>query len=228
MAVRTSMLALIATTRAFVGDVATPVDLQDQDVQDALDAAREEVRYELLSPMPDIQPGQNGSTNANFVWASYQSDYRYWENDVVLQGINTATGLPWAILSPATFEYIPGKWTMSVVLPAIATPPGQFPPVWATGKVYDVYAAAAELLERRIALRSFSMFDFTADGRSMHLNQVLDRWEKLREGYVAKSWNHTVELVRSDLAADYGHPHSASNNLLPDALSDAARGRGGY
>ena len=229
------MSSLIATTRQLIGDVATPQDFADQDVQDVLDAHRAEVRYELMKPMPDIQPGQNGSLVAQFVWASYQSDFQYWESDVVIQGMNTSTFQPWVILAPTTFEYIPGKWTFAVTLPNIATPPGQFPPVYATGKVYDIYAAGADLLDRRIALRSLTTFDFTSDGQSFRISQVLDRWERMRARMIAKSWNQVVEIIRTDLAPDIQHGRTPvldtdlqSNYLLPGVLgADVTRGNNG-
>lgn len=235
MAVRSSMAALIASTRQLIGDVATPQDFLDQDIQDVLDANRDEIRYELLSPMPDIQPGQNGSLAATFVWASYQSDFQYWETDVVIQGVDVPTGKSWVILTPVTFEYIPGKWTFAVTLPNIATPPGQYPPVFAVGKVYDLYGAAAMLLERRVALKSATVFDFTADGRQMRLGQILDRWERLARTYWGHAWIRTLDLVRTDIAPDRGVPtvpilsDAQSNQLLPGVLgADVTRGNGGY
>ena len=235
MAVRSSMSALIATTRQLIGDVSTPQDFQDQDVQDVLDGRRAEVRYELMTPMPDIQPGQNGSFVASFVWASYQSEFQYWESDVVIQGMNTSNNQPWVVLTPVTFEYIPGKWTFAVTLPQIATPPGQWPPVYATGKAYDIYGAAADLLERRIALRSFTTFDFIADGRSVRLSQIIGTWERLRDRYITKSWNRVLEVIRTDLAPDIEHGRTPvldtdlqSNYLLPGVLgADVTRGNNG-
>lgn len=235
MAVRASMAAIIATTRQLIGDVASPQDFADQDVQDVLDAHRAEVRYELLQPMPDIQPGQNGSFVAQFVWAAYQSEFQYWESDVVIQGMNTSTFQPWVIITPVEFDFINGRWTFSVTLPNIATPPAQIPPIYATGKVYDIYAGAADLLDRRIGLRSLTMFDFTSDGQSFRISQVLDRWEKLRGIYVGKSWNRVVEIIRTDLAPDIEHGRTPvldtdlqSNYLLPGVLgADVTRGNNG-
>lgn len=234
MAVRSSMASLIATTRQFIGDPAGPTaDFVDQDVQDALDAHRDEIRYELLNPMPDIQPGQNGDLVAQFVWASYQSQFQYWEGDVVIQGLNTATNEPWYLLTPTTFEYINGKWTFAVTLPNIATPPGQYPPVYAVGKVYDVYATAADLLERRIALHAFTSFDFTSDGASMRLSQVIATWERLRASYLGKAWIQVMTIERSDLAPDTGLGYTpvltdgqSGNHLLPGVLGANVVGNG--
>lgn len=234
MGVRSSMASLIATTRQLIGDVSSPQDFDDQGMQDVLDAHRTEVRYELMRPMPDIQPGQGGSFVSQFVWASYQSEFQYWESDVVVQGLNTTTNQPWVILTPTTFEYINGKWTFAVTLPNIATPPGQYPPVYAVGKVYDIHAAAADLLERRIALRSFTTWDYTGDGVTLHLSQILATWERLREAYIAKSWNQIITIERTDLAPanDSGGTPVLStdaqngNHLLPGVLGAYVTGSG--
>ena len=227
MAVRSSMSSLIAATRQLIGDVSTPQDFLDQDIQDVLDAYRDEVRYELLHPMPDIQPGENGSLVAQFVWASYQSEFQYWESDVVIQGLNTGTNEPWFVLTPASFEYIPGKWTFTVTLPALATPPGQYPPVYATGKVYDLYTASAALLERRIALWAFKLFDASVDSQSFKRSQIIGTWERLRDRYIAQGWNRVLRLERTDLAPGAGIDGSTpvmstdgepSNALLPGVL----------
>src|SRR5690349_21055538 len=123
MAVRTSMTELIQRVRLLIGDVTTPYDLQDQDIQDVCDAHREDIRYELLSPAPDIQPPQGQSSTAEFVWAAYFSEFGYWENDVVLQGQDTTTHQPWKLLTPTLAEPIVGRWAFAVTLPSIATPP---------------------------------------------------------------------------------------------------------
>lgn len=218
------MAAIISRVRQLVGDVTTPQDFTDQDVQDVCDAYRADIRYELLAPAPDIQPGQNGATTANFVWAAYFSDFQHWEDDVVLQGLNVSTGQAWVLLTPTVSEPIVGRWTFAVTLPSIATPPAQYPPVWATGKVYDLYAIAAMLLRRRIGLRSLTMFDFASDGQSFKVGSVLDRWERLAASYLSMSWNRSVDLVRTDLAADQG----ARPGLLPNVLAPGITGPEGY
>lgn len=227
MAVRSSMQDLVARVRQLVGDVSAPQDLTDQDIQDACDANRADVRYELLNAAPDIQPPQPGpSGNAQFVWATYFSDFQHWESDVVLQGMvtnNGATSAPWVVLTPVSSDLISGKWTFAVTLPSIATPPSQFPPVYATGKAYDIYAAAASLLERRIAIRSFTTFDVTTGGTTLRLGSILDRWEKLAQSYWGRAWVGMMQLRRSDLAPDRG-VNDAQGALLPGALSSTIRG----
>lgn len=234
MAVRSSMAQLIGQARQLIGDLGGPrEDFTDQNVQDVLDAHRSEVRYELLRPIPDIVPGQNGVLTAQFVWASYQSQFQYWEADVVIQGLNTTTNQPWVVLTPTSFEYINGKWTFAVTLPNIATPPGQYPPVYAVGKVYDLYATAADLLERRIALRALAMFDVSADGQSVRMSQVIGTFERLRDSYLAKSWSTVLEIERADMAPtnDGGRTPlltdgQADQHLLPGVLGANVIGTG--
>ncbi len=226
MPVRTSMRELIALTRQLIGDVPSPQDLVDQDIQDGLDAHRDEVRYELLHAMPDIQPGAGGSMVAQFVWASYQSDYHYWESQVVVQGIATSTAQPWVVLTPLEFEYIPGRWRFTAVLPATVAPPGQWPPVFAVGRVYDVHGAAAELLDRRIALKSAFWYDVTVDGRALRLGQILDRLERLAASYRKRAWPRTITLRRDDVAPGGSEsPHSQQTLLLPGALDRLMTGQ---
>lgn len=226
---------IIPVVRQMIGDTSGTPDFADQDIQNACDEYRLTVRYELLTAAPDIQPPQGQGTTAQFVWATYFSEYQYWEADEVLQGTDTATFKPWVLLTPVATERIAGKWTFAVTLPSIATPPSQFPPVYATGKVYDLNAVAATLLERRIAKYALTSFDFTADGRQMRLGQTLDRLEKLRAFYLAKSWTRAVELVRTDLAPETasrpaGMPTDTQGALLPGVLSTNVQGArgGGY
>lgn len=233
MAVRSTLVELIGRVRLLVGDTGNTHLLADQDIQDVLDGRRAEVRYELLQPMPDIQPGQNGSLNAQFVWASYQSRYPYWENDSFIQGLNTTTDQPWVLLTPVKSEPITGKWTFAVTLPSIATPPAQYPPVYATGKVYDLYGAAADCLDRMIAAKAATTFDFSVSGGiNARVSQILATWEKLQISYLDRAWVGTLEVLRTDLAPDTGpgrtpvlDTDAQSNYLLPGVLgADVTRG----
>ncbi len=175
---RASMAQLIAIVRLKTGfpSGGTPAFTDDQ-IQDVLDAHRCDVRYELLTPAPDIQPGQGSSAVSNFVWAVYLSDFQYWESSL-----------------------------------AIATPPAQFPPVYATGKVYDIFRASAELLLMGIASLAFNLFNMTIDGRNLQLNQIVTNWEKLANFYFAQSWPTTIKLQRSDVAAG----ESSGSSMLGD------------
>ena len=209
---RASMAQLIAIVRLKTGfpSAGTPAFTDDQ-IQDVLDAHRMDLRYELLTPAPDIQPGQTNAV-ANFVWAVYLSDFQYWESSLVIQGLDVVTNKPWVMLTPVSSELVPGKFAFAVELPAIATPPAQFPPVYATGKVYDIFRASAELLLMGIASLAFNLFNMTIDGRNLQLNQIVTNWEKLANFYFAQSWPTTIKLQRSDVAAG----ESSGSSMLGD------------
>src|SRR5260370_5040524 len=180
---RASMAQLIAIVRLKTGfpSAGTPAFTDDQ-IQDVLDAHRMDLRYELLTPAPDIQPGQTNAV-ANFVWAVYLSDFQYWESSLVIQGLDVVTNKPWVILTPVSSELVPGKFAFALELPAIATPPAQFPPVYATGKVYDIFRASAELLLMGIAARAFNLVNVSIDGRSMPLNKIVAPRQHLATSY---------------------------------------------
>jgi hypothetical protein len=224
---RTSMSQLIALVRLKTGFTSTGTPLfTDDNIQDVLDAHRADIRYELMTPAPDIQPGQGSSAVSNFVWAVYLSDFQYWENSLVIQGLDIVTNKPWVILTPVSSEYIPGKFAFAVELPAIATPPAQFPPVYATGKVYDIFRASAELLQMGIAQMAFNLFDITSDGRTMRLQQIVATWQKLTDAYLCQAWPTMTKLYRSDIAPDSGTTSLLGNRadwseggLLPNAFA---------
>src|SRR5258708_4926764 len=140
MAVRGSMGALIAQVSLLIND-STNATFSTQNVQDWLDRTRQIVRYELLTPAPDIVPQTNAS--AQFNWATYVSHFSDWEADEVIQaGIKGTQS--WAIVTPVTSDELAGRWTLDVTLPTISTNiPGQLPPLFITGKTYYPHLAPA-------------------------------------------------------------------------------------
>ena len=198
MAVRTSMAELIARVRGLIGDPACPAqNFEDQTVQDFLDRTQLLVRYELLTTVPDIVP--QGATNAQFNWAMYVSSLTDWEADVVIQGRNGAQA--WFLITPVSSDLQVGKWTFDVTLPTISTIiPAQFPPVFATGKTYDPYLAAAYLLELWSAFHTDS-YDFATEGKTFKRSQRFSQRQTLAQTYRRMAKPRTIHLWRSDLQA---------------------------
>lgn len=197
MAVRSSMSDLIARVRLLIGDPASATaTFSDQNVQDWLDRTQLPLmRYELETAAPDIVP--QGSAPAQFNWATYVSDYTDWEADAVFQG--TKNSQQWVILTPLTADYQRGVWTFDVTLPTISSSiPAQLPPVFATGKCYDPYLAAADLLEMWSALLA-DAFDFTSDGQTFRRSQRMAAKLQLANVYKRQAKPRTVQMVRSDL-----------------------------
>lgn len=170
----------------------------DQQVQDWIDRTRTVVRYELLTPAPDIVPPATGPSPAQFNWATYFSRYTDWEADEVLQG-NLPGGISWQILNVLTADELTGRWTFDVTLPTISTSiPAQLPPVFITGKFYDPYLAAAYLLEMWAAQLA-DAFDFTSDGQTFNRSQRMRGKLEMARAYRRVAKPTIAQIVRRDL-----------------------------
>jgi hypothetical protein len=193
MAVRNTMLDLISTVRLMIADMLSPnLQYQDIDIQNRLDANRDDIRYESLTIAASIVNTASTSNQASVIFADYYSRYKWWESDVVLQGNNVSTGAAWVVLTPASSDYIIGHWQFELTPFVNGTVPGQYPPVFATGKVYDLNAAAADLLEFWAASLA-GAYDITVDGQNLRRSQLMqakfmmaDRYRRLAKPKIAK------------------------------------------
>ena len=181
---RATMASLIARVRLMVAESGTAI-LSDDNIQDKLDECRIDVRYALLVPKP---------TYSNTLGIQY-NDYYYiptgdprgkvvgmWESDEVLIWGDFTT------LTPTSSDELVGHWQFS----------NQLPPVMIAGKRYDIYRAAADLLDYKIASLSATQFDFTADGQSFHLSQQLTFLEKRAADYRRKMEARVGAIGRAD------------------------------
>lgn len=160
MTVRATMSDLISRVRLMVFDVSSAT-FTDQQVQDKLDECREDIRYELLMPRPTfINPG-------GIQYNDYYSARGFWEADEVIIWGDFTTRVP------VTSDEIVGHWTFS----------NQLPPLLIAGKAYDIYRAAADLLDYKIAALAATEIDFTSDGQSFHLSQQLTFLERRAHDY---------------------------------------------
>lgn len=190
MAVRPTMAALIAEVRLLIGDpAATSQQFTDQQVQDALDhpAVRRDFRLLALKGTP-IYVG------ATISYLDYFADWGWWESDVALYQYLTV------LVTPATSELITGHWVFAV---------STLPPVYLIGKSYDVYRAAANLLEMWAALLA-RQFAFTSDGQTFNRQQASQGLVMLAKQYRKQQRPTTARMVRDDLSdgqeADMQHP----------------------
>lgn len=191
MAARASMTELIARVRRWIGDNG-PVANQtfsDDDIQNTLDGYRHTVRYAPLRPGPTLNPG------ALYDYLDYYSDAKHWEADEQLTWVN------FTVLTPASAERIDGHWT----LPQGSSPAGVYPPVYITGKYYDLWAACADLLEFWAAQLSTSAYDFSADGQSFKRSQMVSAKQQLAASYRRRAMARSVSARRTDLAGNPGH-----------------------
>lgn len=178
MAVRSTMANLISRVRDLIGDTATV--LSSQQIQDALDRNVMRVR---TAPMEYEVTQANGSTDS---YLDYFAPCRVgeWEEDVTIQDSSYTT------LTPSTSDYLTGHWVLSA---------STAPPVYLTGKHYNVYAAAAQCLRQWAALVKLH-FDVSEQGVSMSRNQKYNALIALAREYEGKAPPRTITSKRGDIA----------------------------
>jgi len=179
MSVRSTMSSLILSVRALINDPAGSSEtFSDQDIQDVLDEGRQDVFNMPLRPMPTY----SGST---ILFLDYFSDYGGWEDGVLLKQFLTID-----VTANATLiEPIAGHFQFSQTT---------LPPVMATGRLFDRYRAAADLLER-LASQWMLRYDITANGQSLRRSQALMLIQKRIDALRRKQQPRTISLVRTDL-----------------------------
>ena len=180
MAVRDSMADLISRIRELIGDTAGADQVfSDQTIQDTLDHRRLRVDARELAPVSSTVAG--GSVE----YLTYVADTGYWENDVILQN----GGYSFIIDDVDTADYSTGQWTF---------PTSQSAPVLITGKTYDLYAAAADMLEMWLAKVKLD-YDFLSSGRTFKRSQQIVGLESLMRTYRSRAWVTTSPMVRTDM-----------------------------
>lgn len=196
------MSALIAKVRLMIADPAGGSQFfADQDIQDALDDYRDDVRYEPLQIAPSIVNVGGNAPSAQTIFADYYSAYKWWEADVVLQGNNISTGAAWVVLTPVTSDYIVGHFQFEADVFNSPSVPGQYPPIFATGKVFDLNAASADLLEFWAASLA-GAYDITVDGQSLKRSQLPAAKLTLAAQYRRKAKARVGRMVRRDVAQE--------------------------
>lgn len=180
MPVRNTMADLITRTRRLIADPAGDNQVfEDQEIQDALDEHRFVEHLTALKPEPTLSAGATS-------YLVYQAVWGDWEADVVLQNGAYVT------LSPDTSDYIAGRWTFAT---------STYPPVFATGKTYDRYAAAASLLEQWAAKKKFCVTTSVGNKR-FDLNRQFAAAQELADSYRLRARPVTARQVRDDLPDD--------------------------
>lgn len=177
MAVRSTMASIIYRVRSLINDPGgTSQVFDDQTIQDVLDFGRQDIVNEVMIPKPTF-------TGSTIQFLNYYSHIGDWEDDIVFKQYLVN------IVTPATLEPISGH----IVFAATT-----LPPIYLTGKFYDTYRAAADLLERQAAQWSLS-FDFSADGQSFKRSQAAQALQRLANTYRMQQRPRTIELTRTDI-----------------------------
>ncbi len=201
MPVRSTMMDLISLVRTMISDpVGANQQFSDQQIQDRLDANRDDIRYENLMLAPSIVNTASTNNIAAYIFADYFSKYGYWEADYVLQGYQNAAY--WKVITPVGSELLLDEAHFQFELTPFVngTVPGQLPPIFATGKIYDVYSASADLLEFWAATYA-RRFDFTSDAQSFRVTQARDGLLLMAKNYRASAKPKVAKMNRRDVLA---------------------------
>jgi hypothetical protein len=179
MAVRNTMLSLIARTRQLINDPNSVNQVfDDQTLQDVLD----ERRVDVINGFTEARPTFSGSS---IQYLHYFAEPGNWEDDYVLKQYLTV------LVTPASVEPIVGRFTFSNNV---------FPPVFITGKNYDCYGAAADLLERMQA-KYVLAYSFIANGQNLQRGQISQNIALLVKQYRMKQRPRSIPMVRTDVNA---------------------------
>src|SRR5258708_19251312 len=204
MPVRSTMSDLIALERTMISDPAgASQQFTDQQVEDGVERVRDDIGYEVVDPFSSIVNTASTNNIAAFIFADYYSKQGYWEADVVLQGLlGTAY---WKVLTPVSAELLldnGAHWQFEASVFTTGTVPGQLPPVFATGTVYDVYSAAANLLDFWAATLT-GRFDFSSDGQSFRVSQLMQAKQKMADYLRRQAKPKLARMVRTDLQREH-------------------------
>lgn len=173
---RESMIRLIDRVRDLIGDPAgAEQTFTDDQIERALDVHRWEVRYKRLTPLPTYQNGEV----LHLEWVAESGD---WEEDTQVFDSHFQG------LTPVAVDALNGRWTFGE----------SQADVFLNGKTYDLYGAAADLLEAWAA-RVAVEFDFDADGASYKRSQKSHMLRALAKEYRLLQQVKTIVQVRSDV-----------------------------
>lgn len=194
MAVRPTMAGLMSRVRSLIGDPSGPSEtFDDQTIQDVLDESRVDLRYVPLKESPTY----SGSTLLYLDYFTAPGNAQLEDGMTVWQFLTVP-------VTPSAIEPIMGHFQFAATT---------LPPVYLIGKSYDVYRAAADLLERWAA-RFSTQFDFSSDGQSFRVSQAPAQLLKLASTYRQQQRARVSAARRTDLAAG----QSTAGNGGPIAL----------
>lgn len=182
---RPTMATLISKVRKLVNDPASPGQVfTDDEIQDALDHNAKSMTQRPMSNLPTKAVG--GAVE----YKNYQSS-SMWEGGAAV----TLQDSAYATIAAADYteDAILGIW----VLDNSTTPP-----VYITGRTYDLYGAAAEVLGEWLAKLKLE-YSFSSDGTSVarHASQLSEKYrqtEALMKGYQLRMRPKSVPNVRDD------------------------------
>ena len=151
-----------------------------EDIQEALDQHRAEARYLDVTPVKTIAEG--GAVT--YLTFTAPRGLTHWDSDGSLLDYN------YAALSQSSSDWLAGRWTFS-------SEPKR--PVRLLGFTYDVYMAAADLLDVRASMLSEDLQSFSGVRGSYTFAAKSPSLRSQAKAYRVKARIQSIDLIRDDV-----------------------------
>lgn len=179
---RAALMPVIARLRLLIGDPAGTTHIwTDDELELVLDVHRHDWWYWRLTAIPTVTAG---TTEYHTFVADDTAGM--WDNDTTLYASDQTT-----ILTADSVNLTVGQWTF------IADQADNLP-LYMSGRTYDLYGAAVDILEQWKAALKLDSFDFTTEDESFKRSQKLDAIDGLIAGYRGQMAPAASRMVRSD------------------------------
>ena len=179
MALRAGMEDLINHVARLINDEDYEYH-SEQDIQDALDQHRAEARYVDVDAVKSVAEG-GAVTYLTYI---APRGLTHWETTGTLLDYDYAT------LTPSASDWMAGRWTFS-------SEPTQ--PVRLLGFTFDVFMAAADLLDVRSSMLAEDLQSFSAAQGSYTYAAKAPSLRNQAKAYRAKARVMSIDLVRDDV-----------------------------
>lgn len=175
--VTTGLRPLIARLRREVGEDGDS-EWTDGQLVDALAEYSRVVRYRPL------RPHQTRLPNGTVQYLDFESGLAWWDSEpIVVNG-------SWTTLTPTSFDWANGR---------VSFASHQVSALYISGTVYDLYAAAENVIDQTIARLKRRAVDISDSDGSLKRNQQIQTLLELKRGVQAKQTAKTGRMVRSDV-----------------------------
>ena len=176
--VREPLRPLIARLRREVGDEGTDPMWTESELAEALEEYSCVVRY-----LP-LRPHQTRLPNGTVQDLDFESGTQWWETDAIV--VNGS----WTTVTPTSFDHVRGR---------VSFASHQVSALYISGKHYDLYRAAENVIDQSIAKLKRRAIDMSDTNGSLKRNQQIQTLLELKRGVQAKQTPGTGHMVRSDV-----------------------------
>ena len=174
---RPTMLDLIERVRQLIGDPESPSQVFDADqIQNVLDERQTRKRYWLLEPVVSYQAGGSSVQYTEF----HTRGATNWEQGVEI--VNNS----YTVVTPSTSDLLAGRFIFAS---------SQQIPLFISGYHYNIYQAAADLLERSLATLRLSTDRVVSSGSTTKGDQSSESSRSSTFEYSSQKFKMTRLLI---------------------------------